>query len=121
MLHACPVCKAPPVPHAAATLTSVLRVRAPGPLLCASRVHTCSGYQANRPCVWLVRVEPEEVGRQDTRFTKGQGSSLLGGLGTPAPSWDYRLDPELRSVPYGRAVAHLTKTQTPEPGSVLMV
>lgn len=61
------------------------------PLRCSSRVHPCSGYQANRPCVWLVGVALEEVGTHDTR---GQGTNILGGLGTPAPSWDYRLDPQ---------------------------
>lgn len=66
------------------------------PLRCSPRVHPCSGYQANRPCVWLVGVALEEVGTHDTR---GQGTNILGGLGTPAPSWDYRLDPKLSSVP----------------------
>lgn len=64
------------------------------PLRCSPRVHPCSGYQANRPCVWLVGVALEEVGTHDIRFSRGQGTDILGGLGTPAPSWDHRLDPQ---------------------------
>lgn len=83
-------------------------------LRCSPRVHPCSGYHANRPCVWLVGVALEEVGTHDTRFMRGQGTNILGGLGTPAPSWDYRLDPQLSSVPehraLWRAVAHLMNT-----------
>lgn len=84
------------------------------PLHCSPRVHPCSGYQANRPCVWLVGVALQEVGTYDTRFMRGQGTDILGGLGTPAPSWDYRLDPKISSVPkhrtLWRAVAHLMNT-----------
>lgn len=73
----------------------------------------------------LVGVELEEVGRHDTRCMRGQGTDILGGPGTPAPSWGCRLDPKLRSVPNHRALCkagvQLMKTLTLEPGSVLMV
>lgn len=68
----------------------------------------------NRPCVWLVGVALQEVGTYDTRFMRGQGTDILGGLGTPAPSWNYRLDLKISSVPkhrtLWRAVAHLMNT-----------
>lgn len=64
-------------------------------------------------CV-VVGVALKEVGTHDTRFMRGQGTNILGGLGTRAPSWDYRLDPQLSSVPQHRAlrraVAHLMNT-----------
>lgn len=95
------------------------------PLLCTRGPH-CSGCQANRPRVWLVRVELEDVGRCDTRLMRGQGTNIVAGLGKQAPCWDYRLTSGSGLCPTTgsslcRAVAQLTETQILEPGSVLMV
>lgn len=85
------------------------------PLLCTRGPH-CSGCQANRPRVWLVRVELEDVGRCDTRLMRGQGTNIVAGLGKQAPCWDYRLTSGSGLCPTTgsslcRAVAQLTETQ----------